>query len=264
MEGVLLKRGRASWNARYFVIRGIDLIYFNKQGDLKEKGSIEIIPETEIIDYHKRPFSFQIKTEDKSITVCARDATEELEWKEKIREAIKTVTYKYSASKNKKDWQIVSAAGQEFEMSSKYEMIKAIGHGAYGVVISAHDRSNDTKVAIKKIPDTFEDLVDAKRIVREIHLLRAFKHPNVIKVCDLFTSQSYDDFDEVYMVTDLMETDMHRVIYSKQPLTLEHIQYFLYQAICGLNYIHSAGVIHRDLKPSNILVNSVSTSDHYS
>jgi serine/threonine protein kinase len=48
-----------------------------------------------------------------------------------------------------------------------------------------------------------------------------------------------------------METDLHRIIYSKQPLTIDHIQYFIYQILRGLKYIHSANVIHRDLKVSN-------------
>jgi len=151
---------------------------------------------------------------------------------------------------------VVSAAGQDFEMDSKYEMIKPIGHGAYGVVISAVDHEFNAKVAIKKIPNTFEDLVDAKRIVREIRLLRHFNHDNVIKVLDLFTPQPHDDFSDVYIVSDLMETDLHRVIYSRQQLTNEHIQFFLYQMMCGLKYIHSAAVLHRDLKPSNILLNA--------
>jgi hypothetical protein len=41
---------------------------------------------------------------------------------------------------------IVNAAGTDFELDVKYEMIKPIGHGAYGVVISAINHENDTKV----------------------------------------------------------------------------------------------------------------------
>jgi serine/threonine protein kinase len=53
-----------------------------------------------------------------------------------------------------------------------------------------------------------------------------------------------------------METDLHRIIYSRQPLTIDHVQYFVYQILRGLKYIHTANVIHRDLKPSNLLVNA--------
>lgn len=46
-----------------------------------------------------------------------------------------------------------------------------MGHGAYGVVCSALNKKTNQLVAIKKVPDAFSDLVDAKRIVREIKLL---------------------------------------------------------------------------------------------
>jgi len=58
-------------------------------------------------------------------------------------------------------------------------------------------------------------------------------------------------------VMDLMDTDLHRVIHSKQDLSDQHYQYFIYQLLRGLLYLHSANVVHRDLKPANLLVNKV-------
>lgn len=146
-------------------------------------------------------------------------------------------------------------AGSTFIVDKKYEFIKRLGQGAYGVVCSCLDTETNKKVAIKKIPKAFEDLIDAKRIVREIKLLGFFKHKNIISLVDVAKPENPTGFDDIYFATDLMETDLHKVIYSKQNLTDEHIQYFVYQILAGTNYMHSANVVHRDLKPSNILVN---------
>ena len=75
--------------------------------------------------------------------------------------------------------------GTTFVVDDKFEYIKQIGHGAYGVVCSAYDHKSKTKVAIKKVPKAFEDLIDAKRIVREIKLLKFFDHENVIAMVDV-------------------------------------------------------------------------------
>ncbi|CAI5720521.1 unnamed protein product [Peronospora destructor] len=147
-------------------------------------------------------------------------------------------------------------AGTNFQIDDKYQFIKVIGRGAYGVVISAENIETNEKVAVKKISKAFEDLVDAKRILREIKLLQHFDHENVITIVDLLPPPSLAQFDDVYIIADLMETDLHRIIYSRQPLTEDHVQYFLYQILRALKYIHSANVLHRDLKPSNLLLNS--------
>lgn len=71
-------------------------------------------------------------------------------------------------------------------------------------------------MAIKKIPSAFDDVVDAKRIVREVRLLRRLDHMNIIKIVDILPPPSLAEFNDVYIVSELMDTDLHRVIYSSQ------------------------------------------------
>jgi mitogen-activated protein kinase 1/3 len=145
--------------------------------------------------------------------------------------------------------------GTTFVVDERYQFIKQIGYGAYGVVCSAFDKKLNKKVAIKKVPNAFEDLIDAKRIVREIKLLQFFNHDDIINIIDIHKPEKKTGFEDIYFVTELMETDLHRVIYSGQKLSDEHIQYFLYQLLRGILHMHSANVMHRDLKPNNILLN---------
>eukprot|EP01135_Chromosphaera_perkinsii_P001291 Nk52_evm18s164 gene=Nk52_evmTU18s164 len=145
--------------------------------------------------------------------------------------------------------------GTRFDIPAKYTLIKPIGQGAYGVVCSAINNENQRKVAIKKIAKAFDHLTDSKRTLREIKLLRHFRHENVLYIEDIFKPPNYEDFEDVYIVSELMDTDLHQIIGSPQPLTDDHCQYFLYQILRGLKYIHSSNVLHRDLKPSNLLLN---------
>ncbi|XP_034049177.1 mitogen-activated protein kinase 7 isoform X2 [Thalassophryne amazonica] len=144
----------------------------------------------------------------------------------------------------------------KFDVGEEYDIIETIGTGAYGVVSSARRRDNGHQVAIKKISNAFEVVTNAKRTLRELKILKHFKHDNIIGIKDILQPNlPQSAFKSVYVVLDLMESDLHQIIHSVQPLTPEHTRYFLYQLLRGLKYVHSANVIHRDLKPSNLLVN---------
>ncbi|CAL0312376.1 unnamed protein product [Lupinus luteus] len=144
----------------------------------------------------------------------------------------------------------------EYGEASQYEILEVVGKGSYGVVGSAVDIHTGEKVAIKKINDVFEHVSDATRILREIKLLRLLRHPDIVEIKHIMLPPSRREFRDIYVVFELMESDLHQVIKANDDLTPEHHQFFLYQLLRGLKYIHTANVFHRDLKPKNILVNA--------
>ncbi|MED6138395.1 Mitogen-activated protein kinase 9 [Stylosanthes scabra] len=144
----------------------------------------------------------------------------------------------------------------EYGEASRYQIQQVIGKGSYGVVGSAFDTHSGERVAIKKINDVFEHVSDATRILREIKLLRLLRHPDIVEIKHIMLPPSRREFKDIYVVFELMESDLHQVIKANDDLTPEHHQFFLYQLLRGLKYIHTANVFHRDLKPKNILANA--------
>ena len=101
----------------------------------------------------------------------------------------------------------------------------------------------------------FEDDVDCKRILREIDLLRKLKHPYIVNILDVIEPKNAEKFDTIYVVLELAESDLKKVIKSAIHLQIKHIQTVIYNLLCAVKYLHTANVLHRDLKPANVLIN---------
>eukprot|EP00731_Ephydatia_muelleri_P003182 Em0001g3182a len=128
-----------------------------------------------------------------------------------------------------------------WEVPNRYQELQPLGVGAFSSVCSALDTQLKIRVAVKKLARPFQSELHAKRCYREVRLLKMFDHDNVIGLLDIFTpTQSFEHFSDVYLVTELMGSDLNKILQT-QDLTDDH-------------YIHSSGVVHRDLKPSNIAV----------
>ncbi|KAL7311034.1 mitogen activated protein kinase 2, variant 2 [Mucor circinelloides] len=163
---------------------------------------------------------------------------------------------RYKQKKKMPGYQSFPVLNQQFIVDKKFQFIREMGQGAYGVVCAAKDCETNEQVAIKKVCRIFEKTILAKRALREVKLLKHFNgHENITSIIDM-DIVNLQDFNEIYLVQELMEADLHQIIRSGQPLTDAHFQYFVYQICRGLKYIHSANVLHRDLKPGNLLVNA--------
>lgn len=68
----------------------------------------------------------------------------------------------------------------EPHIAKRFEVVKKIGSGAYGIVWKVMDRRDHRFYALKKNFDAFQNSTDAQRTFREIMYLRKFEHPNII------------------------------------------------------------------------------------
>ncbi|KAM4897027.1 mitogen-activated protein kinase 8 isoform 3-T6 [Sylvia borin] len=160
-----------------------------------------------------------------------------------------------SRSKRDNNFYSVEIGDSTFTVLKRYQNLKPIGSGAQGIVCAAYDAILERNVAIKKLSRPFQNQTHAKRAYRELVLMKCVNHKNIIGLLNVFTPQkSLEEFQDVYIVMELMDANLCQVI--QMELDHERMSYLLYQMLCGIKHLHSAGIIHRDLKPSNIVVKS--------
>ena len=78
---------------------------------------------------------------------------------------------------------------------------------------SIEDEDNNL-FAIKKIEKAFEHRVFSMRTLRELKIQRILQHENVLGIRTILMPKSLQDFNELYVVMELMETDLTTVIKS--------------------------------------------------
>ena len=149
------------------------------------------------------------------------------------------------SSQTLKEWKPILA---------KYEPLKVLGSGSYGQVVQARNKETNKIVAIKRVMGLFEDLIDTKRILREITLLRFMKNQFIVELQDIIYDQDDANFDTIFLIFECLPSDLKKIIKSNIHLTILDVKVLVYHILCGLKYIHSCAVLHRDLKPGNILL----------
>lgn len=110
--------------------------------------------------------------------------------------------------KNDKIFHSIEVMDLVFHIPTKYKLTKLLGRGSYGVVCSGINLETGDKVAIKKVFKLFRERTETKRLLREIKLLKFFQHDNIIKICDLLNPVKLKNLEELYIVTELMDSDL--------------------------------------------------------
>eukprot|EP00443_Scrippsiella_acuminata_P114190 CAMPEP_0115620614 /NCGR_PEP_ID=MMETSP0272-20121206/25300_1 /TAXON_ID=71861 /ORGANISM="Scrippsiella trochoidea, Strain CCMP3099" /LENGTH=424 /DNA_ID=CAMNT_0003056705 /DNA_START=77 /DNA_END=1351 /DNA_ORIENTATION=+ len=150
-----------------------------------------------------------------------------------------------------------SKATQEhrWQIPSRYEIRQVIGTGSYGSVCEAYDKEQGKLVAVKRIRHLFDDLVDCKRILREVAILSRISHESVVQLHDVVAPTNVHNFEELFIIMEICDSDLKKLCRTDVTLSPLHINTLLYNLLIGVKCLHAAGIYHRDLKPANCLVN---------
>lgn len=109
-------------------------------------------------------------------------------------------------------------------------------------------------MAVKKVRKVFDHFLVLRRTLREIRLMRHFRHPNIMRLHEVLPLQHSHPSD-LYISLELMDCDLEGLLRSKKvSIDDKKAKIFSAQILLGLLHLHSGHVLHRDLKPANIFV----------
>ena len=132
-----------------------------------------------------------------------------------------------------------------------YRILQIIGEGTYGKVFKAQEKETGRVVAIKKFKQREdEDSHVRKTMMREIKVLKEFKHTNIVNLRHVFREKG-----KLYLIFDYVPKTLLEELQSFQNgLPPEKIKTITYQIVKSTLYLHENNIIHRDIKPENLLL----------
>lgn len=128
----------------------------------------------------------------------------------------------------------------------RYELLREVGRGGFGVVWEARDRDLGRTVAFKALRVRGEATRE-KRLLAEAEVAARLSHPNIVTVLDVGRSEH-----GVYLIQEFLTGVPLSRRLSGGALPLREVLRIGVELARGLAHAHAHGVVHRDLTPGNV------------
>lgn len=132
-----------------------------------------------------------------------------------------------------------------------YQILEKIGEGGMGTVYRARDTGLDRDVAIKTLPSRLTASDEYKeRFLREARALAKVKHPNLVQIYSVSTTD-----DLYYFAMEYIKGDhLGRLARGGNKMSHSDILRIAGQSLSALASVHRVGILHRDIKSANIMI----------
>jgi eukaryotic-like serine/threonine-protein kinase len=131
----------------------------------------------------------------------------------------------------------------------RFELIRELGRGGFGIVWEARDRELGRRVAFKLVRPGDERNLREERLLREAEAAARLAHPNIVAVFDVGRSDHGP-----YLVLELLEGITLEARLARGFLPGREALRLACEVSKALAHAHSHGVVHRDLKPANVFL----------
>ena len=130
----------------------------------------------------------------------------------------------------------------------RFELLREVGRGGFGVVYEARDRELGRSVAFKALKIGARLEVKQEQLLREADAAARLSHPNIVTLYDVGRCEQGP-----YLVFEFLrgQTLAERLQAGVAPSEALRIAAEIAR---GVAHAHAHGVIHRDLKPSNVVL----------
>ena len=132
----------------------------------------------------------------------------------------------------------------------RYEVIRRIGQGSFGVVYEGWDPQLERRVAIKMVRQCCDDSSQVKAFLAEARSVASLDHPHIVPVFDVGEAPGGGFF----IISKLVDgCDLGKIMRQGEVSRDEAVKIISSIAL-ALHHAHQRGFVHRDVKPANILV----------
>ena len=147
-------------------------------------------------------------------------------------------------------------AGAKADVVPFFKGLSVLASGAYGTVVRAVEADTGRAVAIKRIPNCFQNAREALHSARELRLLDACRHPNIVRMRSVLPPHvGIFGFNTLFIVMDYGgANDLRKIMDARTLMKEGEVRSFMVQLLAAIQHIHALLCIHRDIKPDNVLI----------
>src|SRR6266851_1930660 len=131
----------------------------------------------------------------------------------------------------------------------RFELVRELGRGGFGVVWEARDRELDRSVALKLLRPGRKAELRGETLRREAEAVARLSHDNIVALHDVGKSERGP-----YLVLELLHGRTLAERLAEGPVALREALRIAVEVAKGMAYAHAEGVVHRDLTPGNVFL----------